>query len=1129
MKVGGFDVVPGSLKLMPKTQGTQEIPVVPKPSMADAGTLTVYAPWGNYAAIKMENAKLGLSEKPGEVAIFQKSTGLHAKYFPDTYYNVGGGGRNAAQSGTFTINKPETPVVYKQESKAKPGFADTANVTEALKVLANPKGYSRLGAEAYGGFVQPLDARTIQSTGARYSTYANKNNLANFVNPQGVNLKKSEAPGARIPWEVPANTPSLFYMNEKGIIGRGTPSLDMIKVTKSVGGEATITPAPGIVSRNTVYRPSDFSLETLRILGGGPVSQAAINTADFWLSGENPVAGIAKSGSQLLVGKDIFSRYNITEEIGQKQIGQKITETGTPYQEIADLGGGSYKVTTFTPVKETQDITIPVTTTITPVKGGFDVIEEQTSQRVKNVLPTAPAGTFRAYAAVSTPQLALSDVAVKGINKVTGQQTKLPTVGYGEFIGGEYKGLREKPLTTGASYAIGVGLGAAFEGFGWGASKASAMVVGRSPTIAKGIELAPKAVGYGLGGLYAADVAVRSQNNLEKFGGIFSTEVAPLTAGGMTWAYRGQIVPSLKAAGKSLVTQEPIRVPAGYEAGTTIRASPELGMRIKVDQSQAKEVQNIRELYSLKNEEVLPSIQKSFTKFGNPEMAFTTDKNTGRLIGARVGSDPSAIFISKKFMKESVLRSDSGEVTLWHTHPEQTLSGTFAEKYYQTPTNKFTTKLADFLNRRPSSADYIVAANKNVKGVVQEGVISSKDVYAITPGEREPLITQSKLLDPIGRGINAIDKTFYDRQRLGERAVPLKEIFKGYEYADQSKYIRKAEDFNPRYVQKQEQVELPNIKTIDLRPVIDLSKAEIITMQTPKDAFAPQMTIDLPFYYTESIVKARTGAQVRTYDPFSGMDFNTKTLRLPEQPRAEPESLLRSVLASREITIPKTDIFAPIATDTGMRYGPDRTTFEREIARSKISKADRAQFADWVDQVRYQRGKVVPEVVYPLVGTGLVSSRSITDSIVSTKTDTRLDTKVTPISITSQIQVPKITEITTTKQSTDLIVTPKVWFDTVSVGRAIQGSATYRGTYEWVLPTTDLFSSGPKFGRGPAITPPFGGGGGGGGYKRKRWWMEQFNIGLDIGFYGNLGRSMGLGALSPGRARKTTKSKKKKR
>lgn len=196
-----------------------------KSTVLDAGTtikttpksITTYAPWGEYSQIEIKTTKIAIDPTTEEIGIYQLKPGRSGSAEWD-WSLVSSGGRAAVQSGMYTVVYPETPVVYTQYNQT-PALAASANATEAAKVLANPEKYSRLGAEAYGGYVLPLDSRTVESTGAQLSTYANPYNLANLVNPQGVNLSKSAAPGANVPWAISGSAPVISSMGPGGLGG----------------------------------------------------------------------------------------------------------------------------------------------------------------------------------------------------------------------------------------------------------------------------------------------------------------------------------------------------------------------------------------------------------------------------------------------------------------------------------------------------------------------------------------------------------------------------------------------------------------------------------------------------------------------------------------------------------------------------------------------------------------------------------------------------------------------------------------------------------------------------------------------------------------------------------------------
>jgi predicted DNA-binding transcriptional regulator AlpA len=223
-------------------------------------TVTVYVPFGNYVQEQILGAKLAIGYNTGELAIYQKPTG-------HSIYNlVGGGGRNALQSGMFTVNQPETPFVADQWSVG------------TFK-LPSGAGLSRLGAEAYGGFVQTLDNRTLSSD-ALFSQYPeNLNNLANYVNPIGPNLSRVEAPGAKIPWSISASSPALQYMDEIGII---PGSSFTIKSTGQIGGSKVLATSYDVTYKNlpapfrsTIESPSNVIAATSPSIGTGIFSDVS--------------------------------------------------------------------------------------------------------------------------------------------------------------------------------------------------------------------------------------------------------------------------------------------------------------------------------------------------------------------------------------------------------------------------------------------------------------------------------------------------------------------------------------------------------------------------------------------------------------------------------------------------------------------------------------------------------------------------------------------------------------------------------------------------------------------------------------------------------------------------------------
>lgn len=176
-------------------------------AMGMGPTVTTYMPVGSFNQVAVPESKDTLGYNTGELAVYQ------AEYYNGQLMGfglIGGGGRNALQSGQFTINAPEisSPANLYQQWNLKDFTPATFNdITK----------YSRLGAEAYGGIAgTPLDNRTLTPTSA-FSVYPNNpNNLANYVNPEGVNIPKAQNPGASIPWAVAPASPAISYFPGQG-------------------------------------------------------------------------------------------------------------------------------------------------------------------------------------------------------------------------------------------------------------------------------------------------------------------------------------------------------------------------------------------------------------------------------------------------------------------------------------------------------------------------------------------------------------------------------------------------------------------------------------------------------------------------------------------------------------------------------------------------------------------------------------------------------------------------------------------------------------------------------------------------------------------------------------------------
>jgi hypothetical protein len=259
--VSGISTVPTRDYSSRMLSGSKMVAALP------GGTTTVYMPYGEYAQIEMKGAKALLDYQTGELGVYQ------LPYGRSSFMLTGGGGRAALQSGMFTIEKAETPYVISQE-----GVGTYA--------LPSGAGLARLGAEAYGGVVRPLDDRTLAANEAisRYTGSIGKYNLANFVSqiPAG----KAEVPGAKIPWSVETTTPALSYMDERGVIPGS--AITIPGESGRLIGSKVIAGSPSHGTTEAGALPTPF-ISTSK----AQETPSLLSSAGSWLAGaESYVAGI---------------------------------------------------------------------------------------------------------------------------------------------------------------------------------------------------------------------------------------------------------------------------------------------------------------------------------------------------------------------------------------------------------------------------------------------------------------------------------------------------------------------------------------------------------------------------------------------------------------------------------------------------------------------------------------------------------------------------------------------------------------------------------------------------------------------------------------------------------------------
>jgi hypothetical protein len=325
------------------------------PVTSPDGTVTFYTPYGNKAQTEVEKVKVGV-DKYGNVEAYQKP------YGHSIYNLVSSGSTGAAQSGMFTVGKAETPVTYTQES-AGTKFAPSANIIEAKQVISSPEKYSNLGAEVYGGYVRPLTGATVESSGAKLSTYDNPLNLANLVNPQAVNTPKSQMVFSDIPWSVPENTPAIFRLGASGVEGAAQISPTMASVI-------TTTPTVTSVELPTPFKSTVSSIKKdTGIVGqlSDTISNVDNAIADFL--GMRTSAATPATG-----GNDLFKEAVST-------VGVSKTTAASP-SSPTDWLGNLYKVAESVPMVGTGFFGLAA-----PIIGGSLALGEtliQTSQRASS-------------------------------------------------------------------------------------------------------------------------------------------------------------------------------------------------------------------------------------------------------------------------------------------------------------------------------------------------------------------------------------------------------------------------------------------------------------------------------------------------------------------------------------------------------------------------------------------------------------------------------------------------------------------------------------------------------------------------------------------------------------------------
>ncbi len=443
-------------------------------------TATINVPYGSYAQTQLTDAKIGIGQTTGELAIYQQPTGHYM------FNLAGGAGRNALQSGMFTIGEAETPYVIKQYETG------TAN-------LPSGKGMSRLGSELYGGYVVPLDNRTM-TVSNQLSSYANAENLANYVNPQGPNIPKSEAPTANPQYSLSTNAPAIQYMNENGFIQGSETKFPALPTTTEVG----LNPATEI-SQSKQIAPGVFSTGSVEYVGSSGKLPVVPGSYSFEAT-TKPAEASATNFISNLYG-------NVVNTLGGL----------VGYNPNLETSKGFAETTTT----EKYQVSLPQAYVSNAPKG---YTGSTTILDITTVFKEKESSLYEAYntqLSSAIPKLPVETVLAANMGKYGAAES---------FAIGAYEGASARPLDVIKYADIGalvvVGGGAIGSGV-------SALAAGTraAPIVAAAGETAP---GF-FGTLYGYSVSERATLGFKdlgsasatRLGGLASTEVIPMLAGGM--------------------------------------------------------------------------------------------------------------------------------------------------------------------------------------------------------------------------------------------------------------------------------------------------------------------------------------------------------------------------------------------------------------------------------------------------------------------------------------------------------------------------------------------------------------------------------------------------------------------
>ena len=1089
----GKEAAPGNIGA-DISKGIQSGMAIPGRTLAEAKEGRAYVPWGNYKQIELENVKTVVDQDTGEIAYYQRQGGV-AGSKSENWVLIGGGGRNAAQSGAFTLNEPETPAVYRQYGRGV-AFAETADIPRATEVLANPEGFSRLGAEAYGGFVLPIGSPTVKD--ARYSVFANKNNLANFANPQGPNIPKKDLPGARIPWTVSRDLPSLSYMNEKGLIGG-----DTIRITRTVAGQATVTESKSLSNIYDVYsaRKAEFDALNKQWEAGGK-TDVELGDRLQKMNTQLNVLKMGKFGAEVLMS-DIKSRPEA-----------------------------------YSPQK---DSIVSVTQTETPAKSGFDFVTPLRQLAASSGFGPIAWGASEAYSSISA--VSKGKTPDTGMFKDVGNQPSLGSVmkvyensnielsKYTTDVSGYGRKVIENPN---APSAIEPYLREPYRQTARDVRNVGAGFVTHPVDIAVGFA-GGEMYAYGKYGLKAGiGKAAMAQSDVlfvKTAGKAFST---PLAGDVGTLAETGLGIYSISEAGKNIINQ-PSRGEQAVTAGRTIGGFAGFGAGVKTP--------NLQE----------PANPYLSRKLFGPQETFKYDGID--YIGGERAFSP---------LQKARMHTSAYMMSL--SAPEEvrpayrTSVNYFIENRFKTPIPGGTeanpkgtgfrepdiSKAQTIGNRAPVIRDVLGQVGHITKGsVVMESQKTGLPTAKLFRGSKDldvevaDLQKFEALLKQRGETTKGIDVKPFEQNYPNIPGVTGvgKEDPDAIRYSGFTRIIR---GIFGEPIQEQPAVKLPAADEVLIggKNYPGVINEEMMNVQFARKSQAfmqdllpasakagnpaaremnEMFRLPKDLYDRQIIGRDLTGAaQLRSGKPID-VGVNNKYLQIVEKTKFDFDFMpkednavigakagvhFKRTMTGEEIRLAyENSILGGKGAGGGSNLPPINS--KPGIVQSIPSFASRSimpsipSFPTW-------KNNNPSNSVSPRSYLSIPSRPSPSSSPSSSKTpysDISPSFSITP-SITSIIpSIESRPPSSSTSTSTESNIYS--WTSISSRMSSIQSPRSTRSSYFSYSPSY-YFNEGPKFGTGLVAPLPFGGGGGGAGYKRRRWWMEEFRLGLDIGFFGNL-------------------------